>query len=153
MHTSFAAAEAAAEAQLNSSRGQPGAAGGLRWSGLCSMSLGLAAMVMRRVPGYASLQPDPQQVWKSTAGGISALPLHCSSVFTTTSLHNCILHRWNKPRSFAEPRQQQMRHPKTLGMASHCNPSLLVRMHACSPFETCSCSCRAACNPGLWLSC
>ena len=68
MHTSFAAAEAAAEAQLDSSRGQP-VEQGLRWSGLCSMSLGLAAMVMRRVPGYASLQPDPEQVCFTPAGG------------------------------------------------------------------------------------
>jgi hypothetical protein len=68
MHTSFAAAKAAAdaaEAQLNSSRGLPGAAGGPRWPGMCSMSLGMAAMFMRRVPGYASLQPDPKQVWVS----------------------------------------------------------------------------------------
>jgi hypothetical protein len=69
MHTSFAAAKAAAEAQLDSSRGQPGAEEGPRWPGLCSMSLGLAAMVLRRVPGYASLQPDPKQVWTLTAGG------------------------------------------------------------------------------------
>lgn len=72
MYTSFAAAEAAAEAQLNSSRGQPGAAGRLQWSGLCSMSLGMAAMVMRRVPGYASLQPDPKQVDTHCRGHISS---------------------------------------------------------------------------------
>ena len=76
MHTSFAAAKAAAkaaEAQLNSSRGQPLTTEEPRWLGLCSMSLGMAARVMRRVPGYAFLQPDPRQVWVSTAGGVSAL--------------------------------------------------------------------------------
>lgn len=80
MHTSFAAAKAAAEAQLDSSRGQPGAEEGPRWPGLCSMPLVLAAMVMRRVPGYASLQPDPNQVWTLTAGNMLALPQHCNTV-------------------------------------------------------------------------
>lgn len=65
----------------------------------------------------------------------SSAALQYRIMFTATSLHNCILHRWRKPRSFAEPSQQQTRHPKTSGMAtavpascsSH-TPALNVRL-------------------------
>ena len=140
MHTSFAAAEAAAEAQPNSSRGQPGAAGGLRWSGLCSMSLGLAATVMRRVPVYASLQPDPKQVW---TGGMLALPQHCNSVLCSQppacKTACCTGGRSQKAAS----RQASCRRPTQRHQVWPLQSSFLIVMRTCSSCGTCTGSCTA----------